>query len=133
MIQTEINGSTFIIDSKGEFTPIEEQTIEQFLKGMTAKDAARDAFRSVDTIQERRKNLLQKTNASNSFGVLSYWLGKKYIRVLVITGAVASAQVGGPYTVDKIKPKRPGSRVEIKIAKGSRKEIDLTVVGGVLS
>ena len=40
MITTEVHGKTYVIDGKGEFSPTEEQTLEDWLHAMRAQDAA---------------------------------------------------------------------------------------------
>lgn len=84
MITTQVNGRIFVIDGKGEFSPAEELTLEDWLHAMRAEDAAQKRHRSPDTINTHRKNIREKTAQRNGEGVLVYCFSKDYIRALML-------------------------------------------------
>lgn len=50
MITTQVHGKTYVIDGKGEFSPAEELTLEDWLHAMNAQDAAQKRHRSPETV-----------------------------------------------------------------------------------
>lgn len=84
MITTQVNGRLFIIDGKGEFSPAEEQTLEDWLHAMKAQDAAQKRSRSPETVNTHRKNIREKTDQHNGEGVLVYCFSKNYIKALIV-------------------------------------------------
>lgn len=92
MIQTEIHGRVFRIDSHGFLSPAEETALEDWLHDMRAQDAAQKRHRSVETIKHHRKHIREKTRAHTASGVLSYCLSKDYIRIMVLAGLAAAVE-----------------------------------------
>lgn len=89
MITTQVNGRTFVIDGKGEFSPAEELTLEDWLHAMRAQDAAEKRHRSTETVNTHRKHIREKTLQRNGEGVLVYCFSKDYIRALMLALSIA--------------------------------------------
>ena len=91
MITTQVHGRQYVIDGKGEFSPAEEQTLEDWLHAMRAQDAAEKRRRSAETVNTHRKHIREKTNQRNGEGVLVYCFSKDYIRALMLLLSVSSS------------------------------------------
>lgn len=91
MITTQVNGRTFVIDGQGEFSPAEEQTLEDWLHAMRAQDAAEKRHRSPETVNTHRKHIREKTHQRNGEGVLVYCFSKDYIRALMLALSISGA------------------------------------------
>jgi len=119
MITTQVNGRTFVIDGQGEFSPAEEQTLEDWLHAMKALDAAQKRHRSPETVNTHRKHIREKTACSNGEGVLVYCFSKDYIRALMLALSISGS---GELLRSKPASNLQGKPVAVRFQIG-RKEI----------
>lgn len=124
MITTQVNGRTFVIDGKGEFSPAEEQTLEDWLHAMKAQDAAQKRHRSPETVNTHRKHIREKTLQRNGEGVLVYCFSRDYIRALMLALSISGAS-------DLLRS-RPASFSQLRPA-AVRTQLGRKEISGVLS
>lgn len=124
MITTQVNGRLFIIDGKGEFSPAEEQTLEDWLHAMKAMDAAQKRHRSPETVNTHRKHIREKTACSNGEGVLVYCFSKDYIRALMLALSITGT--------GELLRSRPASFSQSRPV-AARQQLGRQEISGVLS
>lgn len=125
MITTQVHGKTYVIDGKGEFSPAEELTLEDWLHAMNAQDAAQKRHRSPETVNTHRKRIREKTDQRNGEGVLVYCFSKDYIKALML-----ALSIGGSGELIRSRPPklRTGKPKVVQVMRINRQEIP-----GVLS
>lgn len=91
MITTQVKGRFFSIDGKDLFSPAEERTLEDYLHGMSAQDAAQKRQRSPETVCTHRKHIREKTDEHNVAGVLVFCFSKNYIKALMLAVSITGS------------------------------------------
>lgn len=124
MITTQVHGKTYVIDGKGEFSPSEELTLEDWLHAMSAQDAAQKRHRSPETVNTHRKHIREKTACRNGEGVLVYCFSKDYIRALMLALSISGT--------GELLRSRPASFSQSRPV-AARQQLGRKEISGVLS